>query len=343
MPQVIKLIPYDDAPPKAASEPSDQSRDVLVFLITGNPGLIGYYHPFLSVLSKLLEQTKNDGDALRVHVYGRGLSGFEEGDHEPFSAERPPFDVEAQIVDTMDFLEGLRIEASSKYGQQFDNIILMGHSVGAYIVLEIFNRLMHGPKSNSKLNLQAGILLFPTITHLLQSPSGQRVNRLRSLPAGSFIASHLHQIASTFLWAWPTSALFWFVRSALGMSPHAARATVQFLRSPDAVWQAIYLGQDELRVISENKWTEELWQVTENVRQQQPESNVPKFFFYFGAHDHWVANEYRAKFIEAREEHANRTGPPHLRGRTRIVVDEDDIPHAFCIRKSGLFLYLACR
>jgi pimeloyl-ACP methyl ester carboxylesterase len=337
MPDVLKYLPNDEFSTTAPNA-SAKSRDVLVFFITGNPGLIGYYAPFLSTLSRLLEDSRKRINGMtRVHVYGRGLRGFYDNDHEPFSASRPPFNVKAQVDDTLDYLKGHRIENGDRQGEEFDSIILMGHSVGAFITLEIFDRLLNSPAPRPGLNLQTGILLFPTITHLLDSPSGQRVDRLRNLPGGAFIASHLHSIASTFLYPWPASVLSFFVRNALGMPPHAAAATVQFLRSPDAVWQAIYMGQDELKVISEDKWAEELWQVAEAdgaLQQQQQDarvSEVPKFFMYFGAHDHWVANEQRAKFIEKREEHAGREGPAAKRGRTRIVVDEDDIPHAFCI------------
>ncbi|KAK1779846.1 hypothetical protein QBC45DRAFT_477402 [Copromyces sp. CBS 386.78] len=56
----------------------------------------------------------------------------------------------------------------------------------------------------------------------------------------------------------------------------------------------------------------------------------PRFFLYFGQNDHWVADKYRDEFIERRK----REGHTGKEGGTKIVIDEDRIPHAFCINHS---------
>ncbi len=52
-------------------------------------------------------------------------------------------------------------------------VILMGHSVGSYILLELIrrhrDRIVDGEKD---FDLIGGVLLFPTITHIAQSPLG---------------------------------------------------------------------------------------------------------------------------------------------------------------------------
>ncbi|KAK3498898.1 uncharacterized protein B0T23DRAFT_400615 [Neurospora hispaniola] len=64
--------------------------------------------------------------------------------------------------------------------------------------------------------------------------------------------------------------------------------------------------------------------------QEHEEAKKLKFFLYFGQNDHWVADRYRDEFIERRK----REGHTGKEGGTKIVIDEDRIPHAFCINHS---------
>ena len=62
-----------------------------------------------------------------------------------------------------------------------------------------------------------------------------------------------------------------------------------------------------------------------------PSGDLTRFFFFFGKDDHWVSSHHRDVFLRQRAEHASRPG--YGRGRTKAVVDEGNLPHAFCIRK----------
>jgi len=317
MPQILSYPPHE---PKEDPD----TRHVLIFFITGNPGLVDYYEPFLSTLRTLLDENPRPRpQPVSFHVYGRNLAGFDDADHEPFSADRPPHDLEFQIQHVLSALDALTVEAAGpRHGTPFDRVILVGHSVGAFITLEAFHRRL-GDRS-----LTSGILLFPTVAHIALSPSGLRISRLKAV-APAAVERGIHSIAKTATYLLPDWTLSWLLRSAMGFPEHAAGATERFVRSRDGIWQAVHLGKDELNLITEEKWGEELWEVVDEVEAQ--EHDVPKFFFYFGEHDHWVDNELRDQFIQRRNEHAARQGPEHKRGRTRMMVDEDGIPHAFCI------------
>ncbi|KAK3936628.1 lipid droplet-associated hydrolase [Diplogelasinospora grovesii] len=317
-------------------------KQCLVFFIPGNPGLADYYTPFLATLRQLLDETEKRTATHAFHLYGQNLIGFEDADHEPFGGEVVPFGLESQICHFYDRLKSMRIQqdGNPRKGTHFDEVIVMGHSVGAYITIEIFHRhhlqLQQRDAKAAELKLKSAILLFPAVSHLAKSPSGQRLNMVRTTP---FLDRNAHHIAKRFVDLWPESALNLFIRKALGFSPHAAAVTTRFLRSRDGIWQAIHLGKDELGTITEERWSEELWEVAEDLKEEEEEAeaqgdrntarSVPKFFFYFGEDDHWVANECRDEFIEKRTAHNNRGS-----GRTRIVMDEDGIPHAFCINHS---------
>lgn len=318
-------------------------------MISGNPGLIDYYEPFLSALRALLDSSPAS-KGTRFHIYGQDLAGFNDDDHEPFSAANPPRDVAYQVNYLFETLSDIRIQDEAnpqKQGQPFDEVILIGHSVGTYLILQLFHKLLRSPGLAPHLRLQTGILLFPTIEHIRHSPSGQRMELLRS---AAFLEHHAHRLASGFLRLWSYAALYWVITTLMGHPPDAADVTARWLKSRDGVWQALHMGLDEMRVIGEDQWDEELWEIEredEAARVQQQRGSggsgsgavvsakeeggaaagnklPPKFFFFFGKDDHWVANHFRDAFIERRQKQAERT---------RLMVDEGNLPHAFCIRK----------
>ncbi|KAI1870608.1 uncharacterized protein JN550_005151 [Neoarthrinium moseri] len=314
--------------PSPTDGASTSSRDVLIYFISGNPGLIDYYESFLSTLRHLLDSSPSSRDT-RFHIYGQDLAGFDDNDHKPFTSANPPHDVAYQIQDCFDTLSGLRVEDGPRKGKPYDDVLLMGHSVGTYIILQIFHRLLRDPASAPQLHLRAGILLFPTIEHINRSPQGLRLDLLRRTPV---LGAHAHLVARGFLRLWPRAALSWFVRTVLGFPPHAADVTVRFLQSRDGVWQALHMGMDEMQAIGEGQWDDKLWEIEAEAEaaatgnsQQQQQQVVPKFFFFFGKDDHWVASHLRDEFIERMSQKAERT---------RCVVDEGNLPHAFCIRNS---------
>ncbi|GAB1314772.1 hypothetical protein MFIFM68171_04982 [Madurella fahalii] len=327
---------------------ADLSRkQCLIFFIPGNPGLIDYYTPFLSTLRQLLDEREaKEGCGYAFHIYGRNLLGFEDGDHEPAfgtpTAEGvriEPYTLEDQIQCLCEQVcrvnySALQGPAARSRRRAFDKVILIGHSVGAYITLEIFNRHhqnrlrsdsqqtdSHEPSSSlGSVELTAGILLFPTVVYIAQSSSGQKLALIRRV---QFLDMSAHYMAKWFVSLWPRWILGAIVRRFLGFPEHAALATMRFLTSKDGIWQALHMGKDEMETITEEKWNEDLWEIQ---GAEEGTGVAAKFFFYFAETDHWVADECRDEFIEKRRRHE--------KGKTRIVVDEEKIPHAFCIHHS---------
>lgn len=317
------------------------TRQCLVYYLTGNPGLINYYTLFLTHLRSLLDTIETQrGHKVTFTIYGRDLAGFDAHDHpKPFNrTDHPPHDVEYEINHCYKhLLAANKLPASTaagkphpRAGEPFDEVVLVGHSLGTYIALELFHRHLQDPSAAPALRLRAGVLLFATIAHLARAPNAVWFNFLRARP---FLARHVPFLASRLVALLPGPVVRWFAAAVLGMPPHAAAVTAQFLTTRDAVYQALYLGLDEMAVISDDgRWAEALWEVEDEAEAAAGAHEVPKFFLFYGKNDRWVANEYRERFIAARKEHAEREGVPvHKRGRTRIVVDEGDLPHDFCI------------
>ncbi|KAG9777741.1 hypothetical protein KCU88_g4435, partial [Aureobasidium melanogenum] len=192
---------------------SRESTLTLVFFITGNPGLIGYYQPFLSGILENLKLDDHHKDQ-RGHSRGRGrgpmvVAGFSLGGFEVEAKQQEegsgsdgngnerdedqgqdawlrellypaPFSPSAEkerlyslqdqtelsyarvekLVSTITSLDFANEEKASSYTSRLEdkdnsssgnanvNVILMGHSVGAYIALEIV-RLWNERKQHS--------------------------------------------------------------------------------------------------------------------------------------------------------------------------------------------------
>ncbi|KAL2162911.1 hypothetical protein VTH06DRAFT_6747 [Thermothelomyces fergusii] len=321
-------------------------------MIPGNPGLVAYYEPFLKTLRKLLDGRENEaGCRYAFHIYGRNLLGFDDEDHEPrfgtattSGARTEPFTLEDQIRGVCAGVQGVN-SGTLGDGRTFDQVILIGHSVGAYIALEVFHRHHQArreivcdgaPDALASVNLKSAILLFPTVSHIAQSSSGQKLNLIRTTP---LLDRTAHHVARGFVGLLPGWILDAIVRRLMGFPEHATAATLRFLTSADGIWQSLHLGKDEMRCITEEKWGEELWEIQDaeadaeanaghgrSNGQAKPGFGGTKFFFYFAEKDHWVADECRNEFIERRKRHG--------RGRTKILIDETGIPHAFCIHHS---------
>ncbi|KAF7563580.1 hypothetical protein G7046_g519 [Stylonectria norvegica] len=307
------------------SLPSDKRKGVkrhaLVYFVCGNPGLIEYYTHFLNSLRGLLGNSEDD---TAYDVYGRNLLGFSDDDHKPFGKGNEPWDLNGQIEGIYADIAEKRVGLTDQKEKAYDSVILMGHSVGSYICVEIFHRHMKLPDRAPHLNLQYGFLLFPTLTHIAQSPSGTRIEFFRrNIP---ILNATAHIGAQLLLRLFPEGSLRWVIERMMGFTPLAADVTARWLKSRDGVWQSIHLGISELENIGAESWEEELWEVAEG---QDDGTDMAKFFMFYGSDDHWVANHLRDDFIERRREHGERGG------RTKITVDEGDIPHAFCTRDAS--------
>jgi pimeloyl-ACP methyl ester carboxylesterase len=201
----------------------------LVFLVTGNPGLISYYDPFLTTLHQLLSENESDGDVF--HIYGESLAGFEDNDT-PSKDTGLPYSLEEQIETRIRSLQNQHIPSGARQDQAYDSIILIGHSVGAYIILEMLRRLKNSPR----LNIKAGVLLFPTVVHIAKSPRGMKFSSILRIPG---FARGVGLVARTLTWLAPRSMVKLFTRFVTGMPEESLEVTTRFLTTRMGVWQAL--------------------------------------------------------------------------------------------------------
>ena len=244
---------------KICYEPSSdlhkgETQDYLLYFIPGNPGLISYYQPFLSRLHSLLVG-KSDIEAARFHICGHSFKGFEFDSNGPHGGPPPrPLGLLEQIR----WQENLLYKHVQHHRDRTGNnpkVILMGHSVGAYILLELIQQ--HKTKiddGEEDFDLIGGILLFPTITDIAGSPLGKwasvsRGNASRmsatkglywqkvlEIPYLPNVMGFLAKMLASLL---PTNLLHGLVRTITRFPEYAARATTSFIKSPLGVRQAL--------------------------------------------------------------------------------------------------------
>lgn len=317
-------------------------RRALIYFVCGNPGLIGFYADFLGALRSMLDAEGRT--RIAFDIFGKNLLGFSDAEHEPFGPRLRPWDLEGQVqgtyADVAARSRGPRLEASgsppppgpdgdeadgdegdgvAKGGRRhaYDFVMLAGHSIGAYIAVEVLHRSW---LSARPLGIRHGLLLFPTIASIGLSPSGRRAQALRSVPG---LERRAHQVARLALAPLSRGALCWVAERLMGFSPHTADVTAEWLKSRDGVLQALHLGLSELDGVREEAWGDELWEAAAAAAAdgQGGGSAAPRFFLLYGRSDHWVADHVRDEFIQRRR---RRGGP------TSIAIDEDGLPHAFC-------------
>ncbi|KAF4547956.1 Lipid-droplet associated hydrolase-like protein [Elsinoe fawcettii] len=294
-------------------ETGNRSRHLLVYFLTGNPGLIGYYNTYLNALGNHFNKAVNKSDTA-IHVYGCSLAGFETRDR-PTNAQfeakygTGPYNVDQQIdyidqaiddayADLSDHLQHASSRLGRLGGKDENKIkaVLIGHSFGTYMSLEILQRRR---RRQSPVSIIGVILLCPTVMNLAQSPSGRKITRIAPVlnPLTIFLA-FLAKLLTSILSA---SLLVRLIEKVAGHPPNAALTTYSFLESRNGVRQALYLARHEMVEISTDKWSDEIWGAVASPGIKT------KLFFYFAENDHWVANETRDQIIAARA-YSGKTG-----------------------------------
>ncbi|PHH63192.1 hypothetical protein CDD81_6243 [Ophiocordyceps australis] len=294
------------------SAPRENARRVLLYLVCGNPGCIGFYGDFAETLRAMLDGHDKQA-TIAWDIYGRSLLGF--GDVE--EGQQPPQGLDAQIEAMYSDVAARR---DSK-GQAYDWVVLMGHSIGAYICLSIMER--HARTTTRKANaqdlvLRHGLLLFPTIALLAESSSGRRLALARRLKLSSALAQVVVDAAT---WLLPRRLLLWLLTLALGMSERAAGVAAEWLASRDGVRQTLHLAGSELDHVGQDGWdsAEALWSLA-------ADSTTPAIFMLYAKRDHWVADSVRDECVAKRGDCA------------RIDIDQGELSHAFCTTERNSWL-----
>ncbi|KAK2799689.1 hypothetical protein FQN50_008389 [Emmonsiellopsis sp. PD_5] len=255
---------------------SPADEPTLIFLIPGNPGLISYYQTFLPLLSVYLS-TSDDGNNISPPyiIHGKSLGGFEIDEpspiiktsinrkpttsntqkNQPGTEEESPTQqktclyslsqqiehVERNLLDYVDAWRRPNPQEGIK--RRKPKVILMGHSIGSYIAMEIMRRHREGETTNhqgdgGEMDIIGAVLLFPTVIDIAKSASGRKLTTLLHIPYLALLASLLAKFLTSIL---PVPILHKVVRFVMGSGTpeDAVSTTASFLQSKHGVEQAM--------------------------------------------------------------------------------------------------------
>ncbi|KZT30768.1 hypothetical protein NEOLEDRAFT_1083136 [Neolentinus lepideus HHB14362 ss-1] len=238
-----------------ALEPS--AEPTVILFIPGNPGLLGFYTPFLSTLYEKAVASGSTSLAILAHSYLGHTPGLV--DRTTFShPERVGLTSQVHaLVEVVDSIKSI-------YGAG-TRIVLVGHSVGTWTALQVLKARHDG--------IAEVFLLFPTITHIVKTPNGRRLWWLfkRPFPRLVSTASPLTrllplQVFSVILGDWPSTQL---------------QVLLKLVHSPPCVFSALTMANDEMETIRE-------------LDIVLLDENRHRICIYFGDRDHWVGEQREA-------------------------------------------------
>ena len=160
----------------SAATIEEMQPDLMVYFVPGNPCMMSYYELFLSHLSTLLNSSNNRGKGGQTALVGGStLPGFQLSKPSIIKGKLPAR-LEDEILNTEELVARAVVQCGSKDVGGTPNrgpkIILVAHSVGAYMVLEMLRRKAQRHNKLADLDIVGAVLLFPTVTEIAQSWHG---------------------------------------------------------------------------------------------------------------------------------------------------------------------------
>ncbi|XP_078169600.1 alpha/beta-Hydrolases superfamily protein isoform X2 [Carex rostrata] len=225
-----------------------------VLFIPGNPGIVSYYSDFIEALYE------NLGGNASVTVIGHTAQGrkFCLEFNVQAVANGRLFSLQEQIDHKVDFIE-------QEMRTSEIPIVLIGHSIGAYIGLEIFKRVQQ------KVKVYVG--LYPFLTLNKNSSTQSTIGMV----ARYSILSRAVSLLVSLIGSLPTHILERIVKRLLGPSWSftAIDATCTHLLRYHTMRNVLYMAMTEFRELSE----EPDWLFMRQKKDQ--------IAFLFGDDDHW--------------------------------------------------------
>lgn len=225
--------------------PAAKPKATLLF-IPGNPGLCDYYVAYLTALHRLVNR---DSEALEIFCPSQ-LG------HDPLSSTQPAkfVSLDEQVENKARILETI----STRWSGDRPRVILSGHSIGAWMAMEVVRR---GLNRTQVFSIH---LLFPALHQLGQTPNAKQLAwLLRASDRRSKQSINLQSLAFAFVSLFVSIALrlihffpipvvhFFVLLGAPTQPPSAVRTTTNFVLTQPCVRQALSMGSQEMALVRE--------------------------------------------------------------------------------------------
>ncbi|XP_020233852.1 lipid droplet-associated hydrolase isoform X2 [Cajanus cajan] len=252
-----------------------------VLFVPGNPGVILFYKDFVEFLYELLEGTAS---ITAIGHVSHSRKNLEHG---------RMFSLQEQIDHKIDFIR-----------EELQNtevpILLVGHSIGSYISIELFK------KSLEKVKYCVGLYPFLTL-----NPHSTTQLVIGKIAKSQVLAAALSYLIAS-LGLLPVQAVRFIVRKSLGKSwsANAVEAACSHLSQYHTMRNVLYMAMTEFRKLSEAPdWT--------FMRERKAQ-----LAFLFGVDDHWGP-------LHLLEEISKQI--PGI----AISIERENHTHGFCCTEAG--------
>ncbi|XP_030347002.1 lipid droplet-associated hydrolase isoform X1 [Strigops habroptila] len=225
-----------------------------------NPGLAGYYRTFIQALYCGLNQ-QYPVWVVSHAGHCKPPSGMEMIEDTDIKELEDVFGLNGQVEHKLNFLK--------KNVSKDIKLVLIAHSIGCYITLEMMKRA-------SELQVLRSVLLFPTIERMAQSPQGKLMTPL--LCKLRYIL-YMPVYLLSFLPEGAKASLVRFALRGMKTCDESSIITSLNLFSVDCIANILYMASQEMMKVVERDST--------TIKQ-----NLKKLIFYYGTGDSWCPQHY---------------------------------------------------
>ncbi|GMC24108.1 unnamed protein product [Saccharomyces cerevisiae] len=270
---------------------SGEDAPLLVW-IPGNPGLLYYYQEML----QHLHLKHPDWEILGISHARMTLNAH---------SNTPIFSLQDQVDH--------QVEVINNFSCKNRKIIIMGHSVGAYIVQKVClsNKLVG--------SVQKVGLVTPTVMDIHTSEMGIKMTAaLRYIPP----LAHVVSLFSYIFFYWILSEGFsrFIIDKFMGCGSTGYQAVLStriFLTHRQFVRQSLGLAAQEMEEITTN------WEFQDRFINYCEENGI-SIWFLFSSNDHWVSGKTRSHLSDYYKDKVKQE---------RLKIDvTDKIPHSFVVK-----------
>ncbi|XP_047013559.1 lipid droplet-associated hydrolase isoform X2 [Ictalurus punctatus] len=209
---------------------NSNSPQVLILIIPGNPGVVGFYKTFMWTLYQAFHR--------RFPVWAVSHAGhcvppdtMDMVEDAPVAESEDVFGLNGQIEHKLSFV--------SKHVPRDTHLVLIGHSIGCYIILEMMKR-------DPELKVVKSVLLFPTIERMASSPQGKVMTPvLCHLRYVVYLPIFLLSLLPERLKAGMVQLV---LRNMRSLDTSCIPATLSLI-NVDCAANAMYMGSQEMRMV----------------------------------------------------------------------------------------------
>lgn len=291
-------------------------------IIPGNPGVVEFYEQFANDLS-----VKCNANVYCIshtgHLFDETLNG----------QNWTPIDVATQLSDKVEIIE--KHLRSELINGDDDELVVVGHSIGCYVILEIVDKLSQSIGSRIKKI----VLLFPTIERMSETPNGKilTVATRYFLPLIYLVAYLLASIVPMRLRHILVDRFFARRHQQdRPLNDNVSGTVIGMSRSFSCFRSCLFMGKDEMDKVR-------------HLNREAVKRNAHRLIFYYGTRDRWCPIElyesmrkYVEDFSATAEINNNNSNSSNVKNNKKstelkvddiVKLDRLNLEHGFVIHK----------